>query len=260
MVAGNAFGVPLLEQLKKKSYRLSHLKFIVAGAVAMSRDVKVGLMKHLPGVQIIENVGATESGSNMSFMGVPDGSRAVSFTPSSDTLVLRADKRGPAEIGDSEVGWLARSGNIPLGYLGDPKSTSTLLPTIKGVRYSVPGDRARRLNSGGIELVGRDAVTINSGGEKVFAEEVEAILAEIAEVRDAVVIGRAHPRWGEEVVAIVQLSESESISEEAIRQLVSKRLAKYKVPRRVFFVQQVQRNQMGKLDYQWARGTVNSES
>jgi acyl-CoA synthetase (AMP-forming)/AMP-acid ligase II len=257
MVAGNAYGVPLLEQLRKNSYDLSCLKFIVTGAVAMGTEVKRGLLDFLPGVQIIETVGATESGSSLSTVATTGLIGSAGFEPSPGTTVLQGDRSGLVQSGSSEVGWLAKSGHIPLGYLGDPEGTEATFPTIAGIRYSIPGDRARVLDSRYIELLGRDAVTINSGGEKIFAEEVQGVLEENPQVYDAIVFGREHSRWGQEVVAVVQLCTGSAISEEGLRGAVGERLARYKVPRRIFFVEKVQRNPMGKPDYRWANEVAN---
>ena len=136
----------------------------------------------------------------------PAPNAMAAFTPGSETAVVAADfSRSPGPGGGE--GWLARRTFIPLGYLGDAEKTARTFPVIDGVRWSVPGDRARFLADGRIELLGRDSVTINSGGEKIFAEEVEAAMAEHPDVYDVVVAGRPSERWGNEVVAIVQLGE-----------------------------------------------------
>ena len=111
--------------------------------------------------------------------------------------------------GHEGLGWLAQSGAVPLGYLGDAEKTARTFPVIDGMRYSIPGDRARLLADGEIELLGRDSVTINSGGEKIFAEEVEQAIAGHPAVADVVVAGRPSERWGQEVVAVVQLADGQ---------------------------------------------------
>ncbi len=160
------------------------------------------------------------------------------------------------EPGHDGVGWLAKRGDIPLGYLGDPDKTARTFPTIGGERFSVPGDRARHLADGSIELLGRDSVTVNSGGEKIFVEEVEAAIAAHPDVYDVVVCGRPSDQWGQEVVAIVRLrpglhgdgARQASLVEEAARHV-----ARYKLPKAWLFVDEVVRSPAGKADYRWAR-------
>jgi acyl-CoA synthetase (AMP-forming)/AMP-acid ligase II len=142
---------------------------------------------------------------------------------------------------------------VPLGYLGDPDKTRATFPVIDGVRYSVPGDRARYTAAGLIELHGRDSVTINSGGEKIFAEEVEAALAHHPAVYDVVVAGRPSERWGHEVVAIVQLRDGHTATPEDLRAECEKHIARYKLPKEYRFVDRVERSPSGKADYRWAR-------
>jgi fatty-acyl-CoA synthase len=142
---------------------------------------------------------------------------------------------------------------MPLGYLGDPDKTHRTFPVVDGVRYAVAGDRARRAGDGTIELHGRDSVTINTGGEKVFAEEVEQALKHHPAVFDAVVVGRPSDRWGQEVVAVVQLrADAEPPSDEELREVAGQHVARYKLPKAVVRVPQVERSPSGKPDYRWA--------
>ncbi len=156
--------------------------------------------------------------------------------------------------GDPELGWLAQGGRVPLGYLGDPDKTAATFPTIAGRRYAVAGDRARLLADGSVELHGRDSVTINTGGEKVFAEEVEQALKRHPAVFDAVVVGRPSERWGQEVVAVVHLrAEAEPPSDDELRAAAAPHLARYKLPRAFVRVPAIERSPSGKPDYRWAR-------
>ncbi len=139
-----------------------------------------------------------------------------------------------------------------MGYLGDADKTARTFPVIEGVRYSIPGDRARHLADGQIELLGRDSVTVNSGGEKIFVEEVERAIAGHPDVADVVVTGRPSERWGQEVVAVVQLVEGSVPSSESIVAEASEHIARYKLPKDVIFVDQIQRSPSGKADYRWA--------
>jgi acyl-CoA synthetase (AMP-forming)/AMP-acid ligase II len=154
--------------------------------------------------------------------------------------------------GHEGIGWLAQTGSVPLGYLGDAPKTARTFPVIRGARYSIPGDRARHLDNGEIELLGRDSVTVNSGGEKIFVEEVERAIAGHPAVADVVVVGRPSERWGQEVVAIVQLSPGRSASEADIVAHAGGTIARYKLPKAVIFVTAVERSPSGKADYRWA--------
>jgi acyl-CoA synthetase (AMP-forming)/AMP-acid ligase II len=154
------------------------------------------------------------------------------------------------------VGWLARRDLIPLGYLGDEAKTARTFPVIDGVRWSVPGDKARYLPDGRIELLGRDSVTINSGGEKIFAEEVERAVAAHPHIYDVVVVGRPSERWGSEVVAIVQLAEGTEASDEELAETAGRTIARYKVPKAFVRVDKVLRSPAGKADYRWAKSVA----
>ena len=155
--------------------------------------------------------------------------------------------------GDDEVGWFAQTGRVPLGYLGDREKTERTFPSIDGVRYSVPGDRARLRADGVLELLGRDSVTINSGGEKIFAEEVEHALKQHPAVYDAVVCGRPSERWGQEVVAVVRLREGEQPDESSLLEECARHIARYKLPKAFVYRDPIVRSPSGKADYRWAR-------
>jgi fatty-acyl-CoA synthase len=147
---------------------------------------------------------------------------------------------------------------VPLGYLGDPEKTAKTFPEVDGTRFSVPGDRARYRADGGIDVLGRDSVTINSGGEKIFAEEVEHALKQHPAVYDVVVAGRPSERWGEEVVAIVQLREGEEPGDPALLAEAGKHVARYKLPKAFVYCERVERSPSGKPDYRWAREQARS--
>ena len=151
---------------------------------------------------------------------------------------------------------LAQSGWVPLGYLGDQAKTAKTFPVIGDQRYAVPGDRARLLESGEIELLGRDSVTINSGGEKIFAEEVEGAIAGHPAVFDVVVTGRPSERWGSEVVAVVAFNPGASATKEELSEWASHHIARYKLPKDVVVVDKIVRSPAGKADYRWAKEQV----
>ncbi|MCB0964634.1 MAG: acyl-CoA synthetase, partial [Acidimicrobiales bacterium] len=156
-------------------------------------------------------------------------------------------------VGDPEIGWLAQSGRIPRGYLGDEAKTRATFPEVEGRRWSVPGDHARWRSDGTIELHGRDSVTINTGGEKVYAEEVEQVLKAHPSVYDLLVVGRPSPTWGQEVVAVVAPAPGAEVSLEELRRLGGEHLARYKLPKAVVVADRISRSPSGKPDYAWAR-------
>jgi fatty-acyl-CoA synthase len=166
--------------------------------------------------------------------------------------IVSEDLRRVLGPGEDELGWLAQRGRVPLGYLGDAAKTARTFPLIDGERFSVPGDRARLTADGLLELHGRDSVTINSGGEKIFAEEVEAALAAHPAVYDVVVTGRPSDRWGQEVVAIVEFRGDERPEDAELLEVCSRQLARYKLPKCIISVDKVLRSPAGKADYRWA--------
>jgi 3-oxocholest-4-en-26-oate---CoA ligase len=185
-----------------------------------------------------------------------DGIDVGKFVPGPGTEVVDEDLTTVLAPGHEGIGWLAQTGNVPLGYLGDEDKTARTFPVIGGVRYSIPGDRARSLADGTIELLGRDSVTVNSGGEKIFVEEVERAIAGHPSVADVVVTGRPSERWGSEVVAVVQLAEGATGDGDSIVVHASGFIARYKLPKEVVFVERIQRSPSGKADYRWAAETA----
>jgi fatty-acyl-CoA synthase len=176
----------------------------------------------------------------------------ATFTPVPTTVVVDDLFTRVLEPGEGQ-GWLAQRGRVPLGYLGDEAKTAATFPVIGQERFSIPGDRARILDDGRIELLGRDGVTINSGGEKIFVEEVERALAGHPDVRDVIVVGRPSERWGSEAVAVVQLAEGSTATDEDLLAEAGRHVARYKVPKAVVRVAAVERSPSGKADYRWAR-------
>jgi len=252
-VVGDAMARPLLDAIETGDYDLSGLLAMTNGGAPLSPTVRDRLLAALPNLMIMDAVGASESGAQMTTV-VTKGAEvdAATFTPLDDTAVVAADFSRVLQPGEGE-GWLARREFVPLGYLGDAEKTARTFPTIDGVRWSIPGDRARFLDDGRIELLGRDSVTINSGGEKIFAEEVERAVASHPAVYDVVVAGRPSERWGNEVVAIVQFAENRSATDDELVEACRVHIADYKIPKAFVRTEKVVRSPAGKADYRWAK-------
>lgn len=253
-IVGDAFGIPLADAIERRPDRdLTSLRHVVSGGAVLSTSTKDRLVALVPGLRIVDIVGSSESGRQ----GVARGTGTGTFRRSGAAVVLDETRARVLAPDDTSVGWLATTGPIPLGYLADPVKTASTFPVVDGVRYVVAGDRARWRGEGDIELLGRDAATINTGGEKVYAEEVEAVLRALPAVADAVVVGRPSERWGSEVVAVVALRPGhDDVTDEELREACSATLARYKLPRAVVRVDEVRRTPSGKSDYAWARSVV----
>jgi fatty-acyl-CoA synthase len=179
-----------------------------------------------------------------------------SFKMDEHTCVLDADMTRRLEAGEDAMGWLARAGRVPLGYLGDEAKTKKTYPVVAGTRYSVPGDRAQVAADGQIRVFGRDSVCINSGGEKIFAEEVEQALKHHPAVYDVIVTGTPNARWGEQVTALVKLRPGATPSDDELREAAATQIARYKLPKAFVFVDGLVRAPSGKPDYRWAKDTA----
>ena len=258
MIVGDAYGRPLVNELHARSYDLSTLQVIVTTAVVLSPDVQASLIGALPHIKIVNTAGASESGASLrsSIDKPPRMGQNLTFQGLPGTVLLDDQKSAQLKPDDPSIGWLARHGTVPLGYLGDEARTLQTFPEINGLRYSIPGDRARLRQDGSIELLGRDNLVINSGGEKIFVEEIEQILLRHPDIIDALVSSRQSDRWGQEVVAIVQLSDRHDITIDEIRDFASTWLARYKLPKDVIVVTDIHRSAAGKADYRWAKAMV----
>lgn len=252
-IIGDAFARPLADQLDRKRYDLSSLRIITTGGALTSVIAKQRLLAQLPAARIIDALGASESGSQANHFSSAEAASTGRFALAAEAAVLAGDLSRVLEPGSTETGWLARCGEIPLGYYKDPEKTARTFPTVGGVRYSVPGDRCVFDGPGHVRLLGRDSMTINSGGEKIFAEEVEQALKHHADVQDAVVVGTPNERFGAQVTAVVALRAGATLDRAALSDEVRKRLAGFKVPRAYVQVDRVERAPSGKADYAWAR-------
>ena len=257
LLVGDPMARPLVDELRRERAEgrdrdLSTLRHLLSGGAVLSPALKGELLELLPQVTIVDVLGSTESGRQgvaRAAAGRPEGG----FARSDTAVVLDESRTRYLEPGDGQLGWLAQTGRVPLGYLGDPEKSAATFPVIDGVRHAVPGDRAALRADGSIELHGRDSVCINTGGEKVFAEEVETAVKTHPAVLDAVVCGRPSERWGSEVVAIVQLRPGAEVSDEDLRAAAGEHLARYKLPRAIVRRERIVRAPSGKADYRWAR-------
>ena len=258
VIVGDAFARPLVEALDDGASDLdvSCCTVLLSGGAILSPTVKLRLAEKLPGSLIIDGYGSSESGGQGQSITVAGGdvSPAPRFAVNEETTVLDDDLR-PAAPG--VIGKLARRGRIPLGYYKDPEKTAATFPVVDGVRWSVPGDHARIEEDGTITLLGRGSVSINTGGEKVYPEEVEAALKGHPAVFDAVVVGVPDERWGERVVALVQ--PRPDVDEPPFGELdrhAREHVAGYKAPRDVVYVDSIVRSPSGKPDYRWGKATA----
>ncbi len=261
MLVGDAFGRPLLDALRESGARCPSLRNVITGGAIFTAKLKTELLEVLPHINIIDTAGSSETGGQASHTSnAKVGAATGRFRLSPHNAVLNDDMTRTLEPGHDGLGWWARAGNIPLGYLGDEDKTRRTFPVVDGVRYSVPGDKVRLLDDNTLELHGRESVTINSGGEKIFAEEVEHAIKHHPDVYDAVVAGRPSERWGNEVVAIVQTRDGRAVTEESLLTECAKHIARYKLPKAFVFLDEILRSPNGKADYRWAKAQVGMDS
>ena len=253
LVVGDAFARPLVEALEAGGHDASTMFVMSSGGAALNPALKERILAVLPNILLVDAVGSSETGAQMSKPSLAGAVSSGTFTPGPGTVVVNEAMTALLPRGHEGTGWLGEQGRVPLGYLGDPAKTERTFPSIDGVRYAVPGDRARLLDNGDIELLGRDSVTINSGGEKIFAEEVEQAIAQHPSVYDVVVVGRPSERWGNEVVALVQVHEGMSVTDEELLEECGKHIARYKFPKQFLYRPKLVRSPAGKADYRWAR-------
>jgi acyl-CoA synthetase (AMP-forming)/AMP-acid ligase II len=250
-IVGDAYAGPLVEELRRHPYDLSSLAVLGTGGAATGEQHKEALLELLPTLVIMDGYGASETGG-MAYGARTKGSRTEGFVPSAGATVISEDRTRFLDPGDDELGWTARRGRVPLGYLHDRARTESTFPIIDGERVALPGDRARLSEDGRIIMYGRDSLVVNTGGEKVFVEEVEEVLRRHPDVADALVVGRPSERFGHEVVAVVAPEPGATVSPAALREFVAADIARFKAPRAVAVVERVRRHANGKADYVWA--------
>ncbi|MDR7086326.1 acyl-CoA synthetase (AMP-forming)/AMP-acid ligase II [Aeromicrobium panaciterrae] len=259
-VVGDAVVRPLLDEIKTGRYDLSSLVIIGNGSAALSPELKEQVLEELPNIFINDSMGASETGAQASHLSAKGNVSTGKFAVGPGAVVVNEDLTALLEPGHDGIGWLGQAGWVPLGYFGDAEKTAKTFPMINGTRYAVPGDRARLLANGEVEVLGRESATINTGGEKVFAEEVEAAITSHADVRDVLVVGRPHERWGKEVVAVIELEEGAEISDDELAEHAGERIARYKIPKGWVYVPKIVRSPSGKADYRWAHTVAEEDA
>ena len=252
-IVGDAFARPIIDELRRHPYDLSSLFIIGTGGAATNPEHKRALIELLPHVIIVDGYGSSETGAAGYAPSSKDDQKRA-FAPSPGSVIIDTTMQRFLSPEEHEVGWAARIGHIPLGYLGDPDKTRATYFSVDGVRTAVPGDRARYDENGQIVMLGRDSMVINTGGEKVFVEEVEEVLRAHPGVADALVVGRPDERFGEIVVALIEPCVGiDDLDPAELRGLVTDQIARYKAPRALVICERIARFPTGKADYRWAR-------
>jgi acyl-CoA synthetase (AMP-forming)/AMP-acid ligase II len=264
-IVGDAMARPLADAVGAAAdagtpYDLSSLIVIGSGGAVLSSTAKGRLAELLPNIMIVDGFGSSETGVvGNKLHAAGDTSTAPRFTVNAQTNVLDEDGR-PVEPGSGKVGRLARKGHVPLGYYKDETKTKATFLEIDGERWVLPGDNAVVEEDGTVVLLGRGSTSINTGGEKVYPEEVETALMTADSVADCIVVGLPDERWGERVVAVVKPATGAEPTLEQLQEHARTQLAGYKVPRSLVIVEQVERTPAGKADYSWARKTAEAAS
>jgi fatty-acyl-CoA synthase len=257
VVVGDSFVKPMIRALdeaiaKGTPYDASSLKMIASSGVMWTSEVKEALLDRIEHVVLLDAMGSSEGsmGTSISMKGLPP--KTAKFAVAPTTKVFTDDDREVVP-GSGEIGKVAAGGAVPLGYYKDPEKSSKTFRTINGVRYSFPGDMATVEADGSLTLLGRGSQVINSGGEKIFPEEVEEAVKRVEGVLDCLVVGIDDEKFGQAVTAVASLSPGAKVEEAAIIANVKTQLAGYKAPKRVVFVTQIPRAPNGKADYKTAR-------
>ncbi|MEU0566669.1 acyl-CoA synthetase [Nonomuraea sp. NPDC005983] len=259
-ITGDAMARPLAEALETGTYDLSSLFVISSTGAILSGAVRERLQELLPNVMILDNFGSTESGYTASGVAGSSPERGLRYQPQSATrLAVLDDKLRPVAPGSGELGMVAKAGHVAFGYYNDPDKTArTLVTDAEGTRWLLTGDLASVDPDGTVHMFGRGSQCINTGGEKVFPEEVEAVLKGHPAVFDAVVTGVPDERWGSKVAAVVEPRPDVEVTAAELDAHCRQRLSGYKVPRTYAFVTEMVRSPAGKADYRWARQTVEA--
>ncbi|MCC5870831.1 MAG: acyl-CoA synthetase [Gammaproteobacteria bacterium] len=260
-IIGDAFAKPLLQSLdgareQGRPFDLTSLQQIVSSGVMWSAETKQRLLEHHD-MMLLDAMGSSEGSMGMAMSNRTTPPQTARFALSPGVKVFTEDGREVAP-GSEEIGLVATAGNVPIGYYKDPEKSARTFREVGGVRYSFPGDFAKVESDGTITLLGRGSQCINTGGEKVFPEEVEEAAKRHPDVADCLVVGMPDDRFGERVVAVLALETDADPGDEALRTFMRGYIAGYKLPRDIVRVPQVLRAANGKADYKWARATAEA--
>ncbi|MER3396660.1 MAG: acyl-CoA synthetase [Acidimicrobiia bacterium] len=264
LIVGDAFAAPLVEAIDRaasqgRPYDISSLRVLISSGAPLSGDYKRKLQERVPNLVIVDTLGSSESGLE-AVSTARAGGEVTSFVPNESTIVLDEDTLQPLQKGSERPGVVAKTGYLPLGYYKDPEKTARTFPTVGEKRYVLTGDHALVREDGSILLLGRGNACINTGGEKVYPEEVEDALKRHPAIRDALVVGVPDERFGSAVTAVVELTRGvESIDLEDVRSFLQGKLAGYKIPRYLVIAERVMRLPSGKPDYEWAKNFAMNE-
>jgi fatty-acyl-CoA synthase len=257
VIVGDAFAKPMLRSLDDApgKYDTSSLKAIVSSGVMWSQEVKEGLLRHLD-VMLYDGLGSTEGSMGATISTRENVSTTAQFTTAPSVKVVTEDGR-VVQPGSDEIGMVAAL-SASLGYFKDPEKSARTFMVIDGVPHSLPGDYAKVAADGSLILLGRGSNCINTGGEKVFPEEVEEAVKAHPSVYDCLVVGVDDERFGQRVVAVASLQSGASATVDDILAVAGEHVARYKLPKQVIVVDRVQRAPNGKADYPWAREVAAS--
>ncbi|MGB2756557.1 MAG: AMP-binding protein, partial [Acidimicrobiia bacterium] len=257
-ITGDAMARPLADALEAGDYNTSTILTVSSTAAIFSPPVKEQFLRLLPDTMILDAIGSSESGMNGIRLVTKETKpqEGVTRVDAAKDAVVIDENYQPVEPGSGQIGRLARLGNIPIGYYNDPEKTAETFPVVNGVRYSIPGDFARIEADGQITLLGRGSQSINSGGEKIYPEEIEGALKSHSGVFDALVVGVPDDRWGQRVVAVIQARPGVKPQQEELAEHCRTLVAGYKVPRQILYVNEIVRAASGKPDYPWATGVA----
>ena len=260
VIVGDAFAKPMLDALDRaeesgKPYDLSSVKVIISSGVMWSEEIKNGLLRHHD-MMLMDTMGSTEGGmgSSVSTRDNPPKTAKFSINPG---VIIIADDGEILKPGSEKIGLIGTSGLVPVGYYKDEKKSAETFREVNGVRYSFPGDYAKLEEDGTITLLGRGSNCINSAGEKIYPEEVEEAIKRNDEVFDCLVVGVDDEKFGQKVVAVVSLENNKDINEDSLVDATRSYIAGYKLPKKVIFVEQVERAPNGKANYKWAKNIAN---
>jgi acyl-CoA synthetase (AMP-forming)/AMP-acid ligase II len=264
-IVGDAMAQPLADAVATAidvgtPYDVSSLFVIGSGGAVLSSAAKTRLAELIPSIMVVDGFGSSETGVVGSKLHVSgDTSTAPKFTVNEQTQVLGDDGQ-PVTPGSGQVGRLARKGHVPVGYYKDEAKTKATFLEVDGVRWVLPGDHATVDADGVVVLLGRGSTSINTGGEKVYPEEVETALMTSPDIADVIVVGLPDDRWGQRVVAVVAAAPGTAPELESLREHARSSLAGFKLPREIIVVDAVERTPAGKADYKWARAIAEERS